>query len=179
MADKASKYVMLISDDVMVSKYTITEMARFAADHPVILGCASNCDSTTRYLANFSLPEMPHKQLTLKMTMEELEPDQGGIINYPRLVPIILPQPWISFYCTLFPKTVLQKVGDFDESLDVRHNDVDYCTRARAIGIPSMIHLGVFALHFGDRTLPQCTSPEQYAAADEAFRKKYQTHIGQ
>ena len=73
----------------------------------------------------------------------------------------------------MMPKTVIEKVGSLDAKMEVRGNDVDYCFRARALGIPSLIHLGVFALHFGDRTIPYVTTPEQYAAADQAFQEKY------
>ena len=165
------KFVMLISDDVMVSKHTIAAMANTAkTSKDLIVGCMSNCDSTTRYHANVTMEDIP---IQLKMRMEDLKGRQASVINWPKMTEILLPQPWLSFYCTLFPRTVLEKVGDFDESLDVRYNDVDYCQRAAKLGIPCVINLGVYALHFGDRTLPKVTTPEMYAAADESYRNKY------
>ena len=92
--------------------------------------------------------------------------------NAPRAALTIDPG-WISFYCAMIPKTVLNRVGDLDEKLDVRYNDTDYCERARKLGIPSMINLGAFALHFGDRSLPKCTTAEQYADADKAWMEKH------
>lgn len=161
--------IMLISDDVMVSKHTIAAMANDIGGD-VIRGCASNCDSTTRYMAKYRLGDLP---ITLKMNMEDLKGQQQKIIDWPRMTSVLFPQPWLSFYCTMFPRKVLEDVGDFDESLDVRYNDVDFCSRAAKLGYLCVIHMGVFALHFGDKTLPKVTTPEMYAAADESYRNKY------
>ena len=171
------KYVMLISDDVMVSKHTIREMARMVGDQEMILSPSSNCDATTRYFTLFRYcvdrEKGLYQSIPHKCTMTDIQGYQNEIINYPLNWPILIDPGWVSFYCTLFPRSVIEKVGDFDEALDVRYNDLDYCRRARTLGIRSFIHLGVFALHFGDRTLPFCTAQEEYSKADEAYGKKY------
>ena len=180
LASESSQYVMLISDDVMVSKHTIAAMAGATGDTQVIMSPASNCDSTTRYYTKYYLShgvEGTAIGIGLKSTLEDIKGYEQCVIDYPASQPILIDPGWVSFYCTMFPKTVLKRVGDFDEALDVRHNDVDYCHRARALGIPSLIHLGVFALHFGDRTLPSCTTAQDYANADEACRRKYQPQV--
>lgn len=175
MADPASKYMMIISDDVMVSKYMIEELAATASDAGVILGPASNCDSTTRYRAQFALSRDDGTVIPLgvKCSLEEIAGLEQKVIDHPVSQRILIDPGWISFYCTMIPKRVIELVGDFDEKLDVRYNDVDYCERARKIGIPAMIHLGVFALHFGDRTLPKCTTQDEYASADRAWFDKH------
>lgn len=175
IANPSSKYVMVISDDVMVSKHTIAELADTIGDLGMIVGPASNCDSTTRYRTNFILEREDGRSryVGLKSTLEDIEGYEECVINYPKGRRTLIDTGWISFYCTMFPKAVLQAVGDFDEKLDVRYNDVDYCERARKLGIISMINLGVFALHFGDKTLPKCTKPEEYAAADRAWMDKH------
>ena len=170
MSDPRSKYVMLISDDVMVSKHTIGEMARTIGDVDMILNPASNCDATTRYYATFDLGGWP---IPHKLRIDQLEGREKQVIEFPKSRRILIDPGWVSWYCTMLPKSAVEKVGQLDERLDVRHNDVDYCHRARLIGIPSLINLGVFALHFGDVTLPKCTSPAEYAAADQAFQEKY------
>lgn len=170
MADPKSKYVMLVSDDVMVSRWTIGEMARTIGDNHMILNPASNCDATTRYYATFDLDGWP---IPHKLTLEQLEGREMRVMDFTPGRRILIDPGWVSWYCTMLPKSVIEKVGLLDERLDVRHNDVDYCHRARQQGIPSLIHLGVFALHFGDQTLPKCTKPEEYQAADKAFQEKY------
>lgn len=180
LANPSSKYVMLISDDVMVSKYTIGAMAGTIGDADLIMSPSSNCDATTRYHTKYFLShgiEGTSIEVGLKSTLADIKDYEQCVIDYLPGQPILIDPGWVSFYCTMFPKTVLKKVGDFDEALDVRYNDVDYCHRARAIGIPSVIHLGVFALHFGDRTLPFCTTSDEYEAADKAYGLKYQPSV--
>ena len=178
-ASSSSQYVMLISDDVMVSKFTIGELARTIDDSNMILSPASNCDATTRYHASFHIGygEGNTIRVPLKCSLDDIKNYENAVIDHSPGQRILIDPGWVSFYCTLFPKKVLEAVGDFDEHLDVRYNDVDYCHRARALGIPSLIHLGVFALHFGDKTLPLCTTQEEYAKADAAYRQKYHSQL--
>lgn len=174
VSNPESEYVMLISDDVMVSEHTIAMLAASAEGAPMILNPASNGDASTRYYASYGLRKgTEFKDIPHKCTLEEISGFEESVISMPLMNPVIIDPGWVSFYCTLFPRTVLNQVGDFDEKLDVRYNDVDYCKRARALGIPSLIQLGCFALHFGDRTLPKCTTEAEYHAADVAWQEKY------
>ena len=170
MSDPKSKYVMLISDDVMVSKYTIAELAETIGDEMMIINPGSNCDATTRYYTVFDLAGWP---IPHKCTINQIAGKEQLVLDYPKSKRILLDPGWVSFYCTMMPKAVIERVGGLDESLDVRHNDVDYCHRARMAGIPSLINLGAFALHFGDQSLPYCTTKEEYQSADQAFQAKY------
>ncbi len=171
ISNPESKYVMLISDDVMVAQDTIVSLAEVADYQRAILSPGSNCDSTTRFYTQYFAGPIP---IPHKCTLQDIKGHESHVIERPLTHPFLIDPGWISFYCTLFPRTVLNEVGSFDERLDVRYNDVDYCQRARALGIPSLIHLGCFALHFGDRTLPKCTTEAEYKAADLAYQEKYQ-----
>lgn len=157
-------YFISISDDVMVSKHCIARMAEALGDQKAIMGPLSNCDNGSRYFASIPFPR--------KMILEELEDDKK-VIEYPDGPLIVLPQDWIGFYCVMMLKSVIEQVGELDPRMECRSNDVDFCIRASEIGIPSLIHLGAFALHFGDRTIPKITTQEQYAAADQAMKEKY------
>ena len=176
LASKESKYVVLISDDVMISKYMLAELADTIGDNLWIMNPASNCDATTRYKTEFILNDSfgNSRKVSLKSTLEDIWGFEYGVINFPKERRILIDTGWISFYCTMFPKAVLKAVGELDERLDVRWNDYDYCARARKLGIQSLINLGVFCLHFGDRTLPKCTTQAQYDLADQAYREKNQ-----
>lgn len=175
MASPHSKFICMVADDVMISKYALDEMSAAIGDRVVIMGPASNCDSTTRYQAKFAVVNDLDNAMVIpqKCTLEEIVGFEKAIIDYPSKQRILIDPGWISFYCVMIPKSVVNAVGELDERMDVRWNDVDYCERARKLGIPSMINLGAFALHFGDRTLPKCTTPEQYAAADRAWMDKH------
>jgi GT2 family glycosyltransferase len=160
------KYLWIISDDVMVSKYAMKTMVEGVAGNPIICNPLSNSDNGSQYWFGSTIP--------VKLTKEELHlPDNWGrgfFGGAPFLIPV---RHFISFYCTMMSHETWDKVGELDERLDCRHNDHDYCLRARKLGIEPMINLGAFALHFGDRTLPKSTMPEQYAAADKAFLDKW------
>jgi hypothetical protein len=181
LSNPATQYVMLISDDVMVSKYTIAEMVSTAGDNRMILSPASNCDSTTRYHTEYVLERNINTplgtpgeiQIPQKCTLDDIRGYEDSVTKVSLERRILIDPGWVSFYCTLFPRKVLETVGEFDERMDCRYNDVDYCQRARSLGIPSLIHLGCFALHFGDRTLPKSTTIEEYKAADQAYAEKY------
>jgi GT2 family glycosyltransferase len=164
ISDASAPYFISISDDVMVSKHCIAGMAQAIGRQKAIRGPLSNCDNGSRYFAAMPFPR--------KQTLEALV-DERQVIDYPPGQLILLPQDWIGFYCVMLPKSVIDQVGELDARMEVRGNDVDYCYRAKRLGIPSLIHLGVFALHFGDRTIPKVTSEAQYAAADQAMMAKY------
>lgn len=164
IADPAAPYFMSISDDVMISKHLIAGMVSAMGRQKAIMGPLSNCDNGSRYFAAMNFPR--------KQTLESLRSD-SEVIDYPPGQVILLPQDWVGFYCILMPKVAIEQVGELDKNLEVRHNDVDYCMRAKRLGIPSLIHLGVFAWHAGDRTIPKVTTAEQYALADESMREKY------
>ena len=174
-ASPESKYIMMVADDVILSKYAIAEMVDTIGDLGLILGPASNCDSTTRYRTEFAVKNWDGNECKIpqKCVLEDIKGFERAVINYPSERRILIDPGWISFYCVMMPKTVINAVGWLDECLDVRYNDADYCERARKIGVPAMINLGAFALHFGDRSLPKCTTPEQYAMADRAWADKH------
>lgn len=174
-ASPRSKFICMIADDVMVSKYALAEMADAIGDRAMILGPASNCDSTTRYHAKFTVVNKSGNRLTIpqKCTLDEIAGFEQAVIDTQFGERILIDPGWISFYCVMMPKVVVSSVGGLDERMDVRWNDLEFCERARKLGIPAMIDLGAFALHFGDRTLPKCVTPEQYAAADKAFHERH------
>lgn len=164
LADPEAKLFLSISDDVMISKHLMAGMAEAMGNQKAIMGPLSNCDNGSRYFAQMPFPR--------KDTLERLG-DQMQVVDYPRGQTILLPQDWIGFYCVMMPKSVIEQVGELDQKMEVRGNDVDFCFRARKLGIPSLIHLGCFGWHAGDRTIPRVATKEAYDSADEALRDKY------
>lgn len=197
-ASPHSKYICMIADDVMVSKYALAELAGAICDRAMILGPASNCDGTTRYQTQFQLfkylpytgtaiPGLMHplpKAITIgvKSTLEEIKGFEQSVIDYPLNHRFLIDPGWISYYCVMMPKSVIQAVGGLDENMDIRWNDYVHCERARKLGIPAMIDLGAFALHFGDKTIPKCATQADYDLADKAFAERHlpnpEDHMG-
>lgn len=158
------KYLWIISDDVMVSKYAMRTMVEGMGENQIICNPMSNSDNGSQFYAD--LRGIPVKCSKEELKMEWL--DRGARIP-PFLIPVIH---FVSFYCTMIPKTVWDKVGELDARLDARHNDEDYCVRAKNLGIVPLINLGAFALHFGDKTLLKCTTEEQRNECSRIFINK-------
>ena len=86
------------------------------------------------------------------------------------------------FYCVRIPHSVYSTVGNFDESFGPAFwEDTDYIVRTYRQGIPLVMSLGSFILHFygkstwaSSRSAEEKSFDEQQAnAAEEMFKKKY------
>jgi len=175
LAHPGSKYFLFLSDDVMVSKHMLSEMVGATADLAIIMNPMSNNDNESHFFTNMAIPHPNGKVITLghQMDYEDLKGSEHLIQNLAPRPPILIPVHYVCFYCTLIPRAVWNMVGQLDERLEVRHNDQDYCIRAKKHGVMSMVHLGVFALHFGSKTLPKVLKPGESEAASEHFYQKH------
>jgi hypothetical protein len=157
-----AKYLWLVSDDVVVSERTMGKMVRGQEMLPGIHNPMSNSDNGSQFLADWE-----------GMSVKEDVRPWKGLREMETQNAILVPKPWVAFYCTMMPREVWDKVGELDARLDYRHNDQCYCIRAAQLGIPCMINFGAFALHFGDVTLPYCTTPDQLDECTRVFQEKY------
>lgn len=165
---QSSKYLWLISDDVMITPQAMKTMILGMGDNLILCNPMSNCDNGSQFYTDLGIP--------VKLTKENL-PVQMPVSNgMPFLIPV---RQFISFYCTMIPRKVWQMVGELDGRMDYRWNDVDYCARAAKQGVQAMINLGAFALHFGDQSIPFSVTKEQMDACDKAFMDKYGSPIAQ
>ena len=159
MSDPRSRYFLLLSDDVVLHKDCLRSLVQGILGHDAICNPMSNSDNGTRFLT------LSHPGPDLDLAdYVECEPCSQSLL---------VPQDWLSFYCTLIPRAVWERVGMLDEALEVRGNDVDYCTRAAKVGVGRFINFGAFAFHFGSKTLRKTVTPEMYAEADQSMAKKY------
>ncbi len=156
--------IMFMSDDVVIAPYTIGRLQYASGLMDCIQNPLSNNEYGSRYWGSVPFWQNSYEfdEHKIKMAMKQLPPQM-----------LMFPVEWISFYCTYIPRSVWNKVGRLDETLDARHNDVDYCLRAQKLGIPTFINTGGFALHFGSKTLPKVTSSAEYDKADLHFKQKW------
>lgn len=178
MMDPRSKYLLLHSDDVVLSEYALASMLRATEHSPMVVGPLSNSDNGTRYLSDLMVQnQMGEKKILIPdMAIEEFRGFEDPIFKFTapahgRL--FLMQQPWICFFCVLIPKVIWDKVGGLDEALDSRHNDTDFCYRATQAGFISVIDAGAFALHFGTRTLSRSCLPGEQDRATKHFREKW------
>lgn len=158
----SSKYIWFISDDVMITPQTMKVMVLGMAENAIICNPMSNSDNGSQFWTELGIP--------VKCSKEDLPLDIPKSNGIPFLIPVLR---FVSFYCTMIPKKVIEIIGELDGKLDYRHNDEDYCIRARMKGVVPMINLGAFALHFGGKTIPKCISREQLDECSKLFLEKY------
>lgn len=173
---KESTHVLLLSDDVVVSTTAISAMYTSFQGREMIMNPMSNSDCTSMYEADIFLPSSPvSKKLTPDMQIEDFTSEE--LDNLKRVpatcVPkCLVPFPCVSFYCTMIPKSVWEKVGPLDPKLEFRHNDQDFCFRAMRLGIRSVVNFGAFAFHFGSRTMRHMATSETQQECTNYFMNK-------
>lgn len=169
-SDQNSQYVWVISDDVMIAGNAMKKMVEGLGDKLAICNPMSNSDNWGHFLAT-NLP------IPVKVDIKDFwDTNLLNLIAYKNCPPnpILIPaQNFVSFYCTMIPRHLINLVGDLDERMEYRHNDQDYCYRAMKLGAQCMINLAAFALHFGDKTIPKCTTREQLEECSKVFLDKY------
>jgi len=172
-----STHLMLLSDDVILSWNSLSRMYNAFLGRELIIGPMSNSDFNSRYEASIEL-QFPKIYLRPDMSLQDLKLNHlDDLLNVKlfddSLGRLLIPFPWISFYCVMMPKSVWQKVGGLDEKLEYRYNDQDFCTRAQQLGIPTVVNFAAFAFHFGSRTMKHLKTPQIDQAATEHFMKKW------
>lgn len=171
LSDKRSKYFLIVSDDVMISKHLAAGMASAIGDQRLISIPMSNGDNGSQFATHIELVRENSQTMTVPLHMDakDIAGWEEEVINFPIGRPLLVPVRYVCFFCPMIPRAVWDEVGDMNPVLDVRHNDEEYCYRARAKGIASVIDFGVFALHFGSKTLNKVAPEETRNEASKAF----------
>jgi hypothetical protein len=178
IASPKSEYFLFLSDDVVISEYMIEDMVSAFSGREFIMNPMSNSDCTSMYEADIILKNVAGtKRLHPDMKMEDLKGWEKEVIEFPRRPKCLIPFQTLSFYCTMIPRSVWNKVGELDPALESRHNDQDYCLRAHQLNIPSVVNMGCFAFHFGSRTLMHVADQQTRQKCTEHFVKKWNMKI--
>lgn len=92
----------------------------------------------------------PFYSLSVTFAMLFLKGDQLHITRYsPANVTEV---DWVSGACFLIRKTDFEKVGGFDESIFMYMDEIDFCFRAKKIGIRILCYPGAQFIHIGAAT---------------------------
>lgn len=168
-------HLLWLSDDVMISKHLLATLSDTATKANAIVNAYSNNDVGSYYLALPTLKAHGAPPLPLKhqMDLSYVSGYEQCVIDYPHSESILITVPWIPFYCTMMTKSTFEQVGDLDERLDSRHNDEDYCLRANHKGIRTLVNFGVFALHFGGKTLDRSVTMIERDECTRMFTEKW------
>lgn len=171
VSDQNSKYILILNDDVILSQHAIPGLISAAADYKVILNSFSNCDNFWYYNAVIKLGD---KNLDKRFyRYDEINGHQRDIMDYPAGPNILLHVNYVCFYATLIPRAVWDEVGTLDENFKTGHDDEDYCKRAYARGIASLVYLGSFIFHYGGVSAESAITDSDRVKNKAYFDKKW------
>ena len=153
MKSSPSTHILHLSDDVILAKDCIKNLYSHEIKDYIIQNPLSNSDSRSLFLGNFNLPN--GKFIYPDMEITDFSPEELDFLMKERChLPIFFQVPQVSFYCTMIPRSLYEKIGPLDEKLEYRCNDVDFCWRAKSMcKVFSYINMLAFAFHFGSKTL--------------------------
>lgn len=170
----SSEYLLILSDDTILTKNSLKHLVRFAKDGDYILNATSNCDNYASYWLMFyagdyavtgrffKLEDTDRIGITDQMINSESLYASGAIFTDA-----------VCFYATLIPRKVWNKVGELDEDFKTGYEDTDYCVRARSLGIRCGIVLDALIWHFGGVTSEGYLTEEMKKMNKQTFDQKW------
>ncbi len=161
-----SKYVMILNDDVIVSKGWLKNMVEACTEGVGAVGLFSNCDKGWLHNYDVNIGGVEFQPGT--NTYEEIEPIIPQIYEYESGKTEIKEQEWVAYYATLIPRAVIDDVGVLDEEFTNSGEDVDHCKRIRKMGYKILQTYKSFIFHFGavSRKLLEQEDEGSYQKAD-------------
>ena len=142
-----SKYVLLMNDDIIVSKGWLKDMMAVCTDSVGAVGLLSNCDKG--WLHNYNINIGDVELLPGLNTFDQIVPIIPKIYDYVSPYKGIIEREWVAFYCTLIPRRVIDKVGYLDEKFVNSGEDTDFCHRIKKMGYRIVQNFESFVFHFG------------------------------
>jgi len=170
-----SKYVMILNDDVIVSRGWLWNMVEACTEKIGAVGLFSNCNKG--WLHNYDVNIGGVELLPGSNTYEEIEPIIPQIYEYKSDKTEIKEQEWVAFYATLIPRKVIEEVGYLDENFTNSGEDVDYCKRIRKQGYNIVQTYKSFIFHIGavSRKILESEDHGSYHEADKSTQAYLKT----
>jgi GT2 family glycosyltransferase/glycosyltransferase involved in cell wall biosynthesis len=167
------KYVMILNDDVIVSKGWLDRMLDTCRGDVGVVGPLSNCDKgwSHSYPLNIGGVEL----LPGANSFEQIEPIIPQIYEFQSPYQERPEREWVAFYCTLIRREVLDRSGLLNEEFVNSGEDVDLCYRIKKQGFKIVQDFRSFVFHFGavSRKMLENENPGSYHEAD----KKTNAHL--
>jgi GT2 family glycosyltransferase/intein/homing endonuclease len=169
----SSKYVMILNDDVIVSKGWLKTLVDTCNGSVGAVGPLSNCDMG--WLHQYKVNVQGVDLLPGLNTFEQIEPIIPDIYEFKSPFNETPDREWVAFYCTLIPREVLNKTGLLNEEFTNSGEDVDLCYRIKKQGFKIVQNFNSFVFHFGavSRKMLEQENPGSYHEAD----KKTNNHL--
>ena len=171
-----SKYVMLLNDDVILTRDSLQNMVLSMPQGPCIMGCLSNCDNYYKYVLELGFMKENTAFILQKRyyKFEELEAYQDDLMNTGSYYPsgLILTDT-LCMYANLIPKNLWDSLGGFDEGFGTGADDIDFCIRAKKLGAHMLIALNSLIFHFGGGSTNTTLTPEMREETQVYFHSKW------
>lgn len=181
VTNQDSKYVLMLNDDVILTKNSLIKMVHYAGDNHAIIGTVSNCDNQDFYTADLPLG-LNDRQLRMENIRDKIDAMiDADLPTGP--VRFIHPRT-LYLYANLYPRSIWNSIKGgttpddigFDESYKLGFDDTDYIMRCQQAGIRLVIPTDILAWHCSgvtaDTTMKDLNS--DLRKENEAFfRKKW------
>jgi N-acetylglucosaminyl-diphospho-decaprenol L-rhamnosyltransferase len=115
------------------------------------------------------LPALVHPPLLPRALRERAEPWRA---ERPRTVG------WAIAACLAAPTRTLRALGPFDPGRFLFHEDLDLCLRARAAGVPTVLHPGLRVRHLGGRSTGRAYGAEPHVLIAATRRETIERALG-
>jgi GT2 family glycosyltransferase len=162
----SGQYVMILNDDVIVSKGWLKNLIDVCKDEIGMAGPLSNCDQG--WLHNYQINVGGVDLKPGQNTFSEIDPIIQDIYDYRSPYFETPEREWLAFYCTLVRRDALEKTGLLNEQFTNSGEDVDLCRRVRKMGYKIVQNYQSFVFHFGaiSRKLLEQEDPGSYHEAN-------------
>ncbi len=180
---KAGKepYVCLLNDDTIVAKGWLHALMHEGMKPGVgAVGPFSNCDQGWLHTEDIVVSGKHLKPGMSTPDVQDIIPQIGNYTHEKE----IKERRWVAFYCTLIPRSAIDKVGLLDEGFKSGDEDLDYCKRLKDAGYRILQTYNSFVFHFGGKTRKSVDegSHEQHQREDQEnhayFMRKWGIQAG-
>lgn len=171
-----SEYVMLLNDDVILTRDSLKNMVLSMPEQPCVLSAISNCDNYWKYVLTLGYAKGDQAFVLSKRyyTYEELEPHIEGLLKANSAYPQgLLIADTLCLYANLIPKKLWDELEGFDENFKTGFDDTDFCIRARQKGAVLAIALDSLIWHFGGASTNHTLTPEIREETKRYFYEKW------
>jgi glycosyltransferase involved in cell wall biosynthesis len=144
---KASKnnMIFIANDDIIISKGTLEELVKHTDDNTVT-GPDSNCN--LGWLTNYAY-QVKDVSLVPAMSLNQIQHVVEDIYNINVTRNEIIERDWLAFFATMITRKSIEKVGLLDENFIYDREDLDWCIRAKQVGVKFKQIFASYCFHFG------------------------------
>ncbi len=179
----SSDHILICNDDIIMQKDCLANILKHSLENPtMILNPVSTCDNGKFFSLpiHFKLREFFHMFESSQYKHDQISPhyvneiiESMAISPYPDANIGMLYVQFAAFYCTIMSRKIWNDVGGIDTALKTGQDDLDFCLRAKNIGIRSAICLDAYAFHYSGATADIHLTKDDRMFNIDHFNKKW------